>query len=81
MLSRTHFLRVCLAISVWLLMIGCASLYQPPPRRIEATHVSCEAYPGLVDGNLATTGILKVKGIIEKDYIDSGGSGPIRYDD
>ena len=81
MLSRTHFLRVCLAISVWLLMIGCASLYQPLPRRIEATHVSCEAYPGLVDGNLATTGILKVKGIIEKDYIDSGGSGLIRYDD
>jgi hypothetical protein len=48
---------------------------------MEATHLSCKAYPGLVDGNLATTGILKVKGIIEKDYIDSGGSGPIRYDD
>ena len=81
MLSRTYSLRVYVAIGVWLLMIGCASLYQPLPKRMEATHLSCKAYPGLVDGNLATTGILKVKGIIEKDYIDSGGSGPIRYDD
>ncbi len=38
-------------------------------------------YPRLVDGNLATTGILKVKGVVEKDYIDNGGSGRIRYDD
>ena len=81
MLRRTYALQVCLAIGVWLFMVNCASLYQPLPKRIEATHLSCEAYPGLVDGNLATTGILKVKGIIEKDYINSGGSGPIRYDD
>ena len=81
MLNRTYALRVCVAIGVWLLMIGCASLYQPLPKRIEATHLSCETYPRLVDGNLATTGILKVKGIVEKDYIDFGGSGRIRYDD
>ena len=81
MLSRTHSLRVCVVIGMWLLMIGCASLYQPLPKRIEATHLSCKAYPRLIDGNLATTGILKVKGIVEKDYIDYGGSGRIRYDD
>lgn len=52
-----------------LFLIGCASLYQPLPKRIAASHLSCEAYPGIVDGNLATTGILKVKGMIEKDYI------------
>ncbi|RKU15111.1 hypothetical protein C6500_20670 [Candidatus Poribacteria bacterium] len=50
-------------------LIGCASLYQPLPKRIAASHLSCEAYPRLVDGNLATTGILKVKGMVEKDYI------------
>ena len=81
MLNRTYSLRVCLTISAWLLMIGCASLYQPLPKRIKATHLSCEAFPRLVDGNLATTGILKVKGVVEKDYIDYGGSGRIRYDD
>ena len=81
MLSRTHSLRVCVVIGMWLLMIGCASLYQPLPKRIEATHLSCKAYPRLIDGNLATTGILKVKGVVEKDYIDYGGSGRIRYDD
>ncbi len=81
MLSRTYSVGVSVAIGVWLLMIGCASLHQPRPRRIAATHLSCQAYPRLVDGNLATTGILKVKGLIEKDYIDGGGSGRIRYDD
>ena len=81
MLRKTYVLCICVAISVYLLMVGCAALYQPPPRRIAAKHLTCEAYPGLVDGNLATTGILKVKGVVEKDYIDSGGSGRIRYDD
>lgn len=52
-----------------LFLISCAPLSQTFPRRIKATHLSCEAYPRLVDGNLATNGILKVKGIIEKDYI------------
>ncbi len=52
-----------------LFLISCAPLSQTFPRRIEARHLSCEAYPRLVDGNLATTGILKVKGVIEKDYI------------
>ena len=67
MLRRTDSLRVCVAIGVWLLTVGCASLYQPLPKRIAATHLSCEAYPSLVDGNLATTGSLKVKGFVEKD--------------
>ena len=67
MSSRTYSLRVCVAIGVWLSMVGCASLYQPLPKRIAATHLSCEAYPSLVDGNLATTGSLKVKGYVEKD--------------
>ena len=55
-----------------LFLIGCASLYQPLPKRIAASHLSCEAYPRLVDGNLATTGILKVKGMIKKDYTEAG---------
>ena len=44
-------------------MVGCA----PLPRRIEATHLSCKAYPSLVDGDLATNSFLKVKGFVEKD--------------
>ena len=79
MSSRTCSLRVCVAIGVWLLMVGCASLYQPLPRRIDATHLSCEAHPSLVDGDLATTSFLKVKGFVEKDDIDYGHS--IRYGD
>ena len=79
MLRRTYALRVCLAIGVWLFMVSCASLYQPLPKRIEARHLSCEAYPRLVDGNLATTGILKVKGFVEKDYM--GYDSTRRYDD
>ena len=56
-------LRVCVAIGMCLLIIGCA----PLPRRIETTHLSCEAYPKLVDGDLATNSFLKVKDFIEKD--------------
>ena len=64
MLSRTYFLSVCVAIiGVCLLTVGCA----PLPKQIETTHLSCEKYPSLVDGDLATTGILKVKGFVEKD--------------
>ena len=63
MLSRTYSFCVCVAIGVWLLMVGCASLYQ---LRIEAAHLSCKAYPSLVDGDLATTSSLKVKGFVEK---------------
>ena len=66
MLSRTFSSGVCVTISVWLLTVGCASLYQPLPKRIKATHLSCEAYPSLVDGNLATTSHLKVKNFAEK---------------
>ena len=69
-----------------LFLISCASLYQPLPKRIAASRLSCETYPGLVDGNLATTGILKVKGMVEKDYIGGGGTRrtgviPRRYGD
>ena len=67
MSSRTYLLRVCVAIGVSILIVGCASLYQPLPRRIETTHLSCEAYPKLVDGDLATNSFLKVKGFVEKD--------------
>ena len=63
MLSGTNFLRVCVAIGVCLLTVGCA----PLSRRIEATHLSCKAYPSLVDGDLATNSFLKVKGFVEKD--------------
>ena len=79
MLNRTNPLHVCVAIGVCLLMVGCASLYQPLPKRIEATHLSCEMYPKLVDGNLATTSSLKVKAFIEKGNTDYGRS--IRYGD
>ena len=64
-----------------LFLISCASLYQPLPKRIAASHLSCEAYPRLVDGNLATTGILKVKGMVVKDYTEAGVIFPRRYDD
>ena len=64
MASRVYSLSVCVTIiGVWLLMVGCASL----PRRIETTHLSCETYPKLVDGDLATNSFLKVKGFVEKD--------------
>ena len=72
MSSRTYSLRICVAIGVWLLIVGCASLYQPLPRRIEATRLSCWAYPEIVDGNLATTNSLKVK---------SGNRDSIQYGD
>ena len=75
MLRRTCF------FCVWLLMIGCAALNQPSPERIHPIHLSCEAYPRLVDGNLATTAILKVEGGVEKDYIEPSGGGARRYDD
>ena len=70
MLSRTYPLGVCMAIGVSLLMVGCASLYQPLPRRMAATRLSCETYPSLVDGDLGTTSRLKVKGFVEKDNAD-----------
>ena len=63
MLDRTYSLRVWVAIGVCLLIVGCA----PLPRRIAATHLSCETYPSLVDGALATNSFLKVKGFVEKD--------------
>ncbi len=62
MSSRVCSLRICIAIGVCLLTVSCAQL----PRRIETTHLSCKAYPKLVDGNLATTSFLKVKGFVEK---------------
>ena len=61
---------VSIGCLICLFLISCAPLNQTFPKRIEASRLLCEAYPGLVDGNLATTGILKVKGMIEKDYID-----------
>ncbi|MYB94532.1 hypothetical protein F4054_21610 [Candidatus Poribacteria bacterium] len=63
MASKAYSLSVCVAIGVCLLIVGCA----PLPRRIAATHLSCETYPKLVDGDLATNSFLKVKGFIEKD--------------
>ena len=62
MLSRICSLCVCVAIGVCLLTVGCA----PLPRRIEATHLSCETYPSLVDGNLTTSSFLKVKNFVQK---------------
>ena len=79
MLSGTCSLRISVAIGVCVLIIGCASLYQPLPGRIEATRLSCEMYPSLVDGDLATTSFLKVKGFVEKD--NTGYSRDIRYGD
>ena len=63
MLDRTYSLRICVAIGVCLLTVGCA----PLPKRIAATHLFCETYPSLVDGDLATNSFLKVKGFVEKD--------------
>ena len=63
MLGRIYAWHVYLAIGACLLTVGCA----PLPKRIAATHLSCEAYPKLVDGDLVTTSFLKVKGFVEKD--------------
>ena len=64
MLRRIYFFGVCgTIIGMWLFTVGCA----PLPKRIAATHLSCEAYPKLVDGDLATTSFLKVKDFVEKD--------------
>ena len=64
MLNRIYALSVYVAIiGVCLLIVGCA----PLPKRIAATHLSCETYPSLVDGDLATNSFLKVKGFVEKD--------------
>ena len=75
MLSRIYTLHVYVAIGVCLLMAGCAQL----PKRIEATHLSCEAYPKLVDGDLGTNSFLKVKGFVEKD--NPAYKHSLRYDD
>ena len=67
MLSRTYSLHVCVAMGMLLFIGGCASLFQPLPKRIKATHLSCKTYPSLVDGDLTTNSFLKVKGFVEKD--------------
>ena len=67
MLSRTYSLRISVAIGVCVLMVGCASLYQPLPKRIVATHLSCDAYPKLVDGDLATNSLLRVSIYANRD--------------
>lgn len=80
-LTVPPYVSVSIGCLMCLFLIGCAALYQPLPKRITASQLACEAYPGLVDGNLATTSILKVKGMVEKDYIGGGSarrSGVIR---
>ena len=79
MLRRTYSLQVCVAMGMLLFIGGCASLFQPLPKRIEATHLSCETYPSLVDGDLATNSFLKVKGFVEKD--NTAYKHSIRYGD
>ena len=60
MLRRTYALHIPVAIGMLLFIGGCASLFQPLPKRIKATHLSCEMYPSLVDGDLSTNSFLKV---------------------
>lgn len=79
MLGRTYALQVCMAIGILIFIGGCASLFQPLPKRIKATHLSCEMYPSLVDGDLATNSFLKVKGFVEKD--NTAYKHSIRYGD
>ncbi len=75
MLGKTYYFRVCVAIGVWLLTVGCA----PLPKRIAATHLSCKTYPKLVDGDLATSSFLKVKSFVQKG--DTKYQRSIRYGD
>ena len=75
MLGRIYSWHVYLAIGACLLTVGCA----PLPKRIAATHLSCEAYPKLVDGDLGTTSFLKVKTFVEKNNTNYQKS--IRYGD
>ncbi len=63
-----------------LLVPGCAILNQPPPIEIPAAQLQCENYPRLVDGNMGTSSILRVKGSIEKDHTDAS-THPYRYQD
>ncbi len=67
----THILEKS-TLMMLVVVLGCAALNQPPPTRITAHRLQCELYPNLVDGNLATTSILDVKGSIEKDYVYAG---------
>ncbi len=61
MLSKTYSQCIYMVIGVWLLTSGCATMFEPPPLRIEAINLSCEEYPLLVDGDLSTKSNLKVK--------------------
>ena len=74
-MSRFPFVPYLAVIASILLMIGCA----PLPKQVAATHLSCEAYPKLVDGDLATNSFLKVKGFVEKD--NAAYKHSLRYDD
>ena len=70
----------CLNFLSILSVLGCAVLNQPPPTEIPAAQLQCEMYPRLVDGNMGTSSILKVKGSIEKDHTDAA-TDPFRYQD
>ncbi len=70
----------CLIFSSILLVPGCAILNQPPATEIPAAELRCEDYPRLIDGNMGTSSILKVKGSIEKEYRDAF-IRPPRYQD
>lgn len=56
--------------SILLLLIfgvmGCAILQETPPVEIQASRLSCGQNPEMVDGDLATVGIFKTEGTIQK---------------
>lgn len=71
MSNRSNSLCLYLVFGIWLLTVGCATMFEPPPLRIEATNLSCEEYPLLVDGDLATTSKMKVSSPLLKHNLSN----------
>lgn len=75
MTSRIYSLCLYLVIGIWLLTVGCATMFEPPPLRIEAINLSCEEYPLLVDGDLTTTSNLKVNSPLKHNLQNKNNTG------
>lgn len=75
MSSRTYSQCIYMVIGVWLLTLGCATMFEPPPLRIESPNISCEEYPLLVDGDLTTTSNLKVNSPLKHNLQNKNNTG------
>lgn len=62
------------ALTLILVVAGCAMLQEVPPVEISASRLFCEKNPAMVDGNLETVGTFEIEGTIEKGFRRSHGS-------